>query len=119
MITIGITGGIGSGKSVICKLLNSMGYPVYYADSESKRLTNTHPKIRKNLVALFGEKIFTENHINREMLAEKIFNDSEALIKVNNIIHPIVKEDVEKTTTIPSLHYRSSYIIRKWFIPAT
>lgn len=96
MITIGITGGIGSGKSVICKLLNSMGYPVYYADAESKRLTNTHPKIKKDLIALFGEKIFTDNQINKKMLAERIFNNSETLIKVNNIIHPIVKEDVEK-----------------------
>lgn len=96
MTTIGITGGIGSGKTTVCQLLKSMGHPVYNADEEAKRLSQTHPLIKKELIALFGEKIFENNSLNKLMLAEKIFNNSDFREKVNNIIHPVVREDIKK-----------------------
>ena len=77
MIKIGITGGIGSGKSVIATLLNLYGVPVYIADRESKILTETSPVIRKKLIALFGNSIYTENGLNKKLLASYIFNTPE------------------------------------------
>ncbi|MDR1557067.1 MAG: dephospho-CoA kinase [Tannerellaceae bacterium] len=90
MIRIGLTGGIGSGKSVVAALLEVQGVPVYVADTESKRLTNTSPAIRSQLIALLGESIYTETGIDRRRMADCIFNDPECLKQVNAIIHPEV-----------------------------
>ena len=93
MIKIGITGGIGSGKSVISTLLTMEGIPVYKADDESKRLTDTSPVVRKKLMALIDDSIFTHDKLDRQRLATLIFNDEALLKKVNGIIHPEVKDD--------------------------
>lgn len=93
MITIGITGGIGSGKSIVSTLMELSGIPVYIADEESKRLTQKSPAIRKGLTDLFGETIYTPNGLDKKKLAGFIFNDPEILQKVNNIIHPEVFKD--------------------------
>ena len=93
MIKIGLTGGIGSGKSVISSLLEVLGIPVYIADTESKRLTQTSPAIREQLIALLGETIYCGEEINKKRLASFIFNDAECLRKVNAIIHPEVSRD--------------------------
>jgi dephospho-CoA kinase len=90
MIKIGLTGGIGSGKSVVSSLLEALDVPVYIADTESKRLTQTSLSIREQLVSLFGETIYCGEEINRKRLASLIFNDAECLRKVNAIIHPEV-----------------------------
>lgn len=92
MIKIGITGGIGSGKSVVASLLSLHGIPVYLADTESKILTETSPVIREKLTALLGEELYTpEGLLDKKLLASHIFNDPECLKKVNAIIHPEVK----------------------------
>ncbi len=93
MIKIGITGGIGSGKSVVASLLALSGIPVYIADEESKRLTNNSPVIRDGLIRLFGTDIYTKKGLNKRLLASYIFNDREALRQVNAIIHPEVNRD--------------------------
>ncbi len=95
MIAIGITGGIGSGKSVVAKLLALYGIPVYIADAESKRLTATSPVIKASLIALFGEELYTEQGLNKPLLASHIFNNAEAMKQVNGIIHPVVASDFE------------------------
>ena len=74
MIKIGITGGIGSGKSVVASLLALSGVPVYIADEESKWLTNNSPVIREKLTALFGPEIYTNEGLNKKLLASHIFN---------------------------------------------
>lgn len=93
MITIGITGGIGSGKSMVSSLLELSGVPVYIADAESKRLTQNSPAIQKGLIELFGESIYMAEGLNKKKLAELIFSNPEALKKVNSIIHPEVYRD--------------------------
>lgn len=98
MIKIGITGGIGSGKSIIATLLNLHGVPVYVADRESKILTETSPVIRKKLIALFGNSIYTENGLNKKLLASYIFNTPEYLQQVNAIIHPEVNRHFSEWT---------------------
>jgi len=90
MIKIGITGGIGSGKSVVAELFRIMGIPVYIADIESKLLTETSPVIRKKLCELFGTSIYGEKGLDKKKLASYIFNDPALLQKVNHIIHPEV-----------------------------
>ena len=96
MIKIGITGGIGSGKSVVSTLLAQEGIPVYKADDESKRLTDTSPVIHHALKALIDDSIFINDKLDRQRLADLIFNDEHLLKKVNEIIHPIVKQDFIK-----------------------
>ena len=96
MIKIGITGGMGSGKSVVSSLFTVAGIPVYVADDESKRLTETSPVIRKKLKALFGDDIYINESLDRKRLASLIFSNVELLNKVNSIFHPVVKEDFKK-----------------------
>lgn len=93
MIKIGITGGIGTGKSVVCKLLQQYGIEIYDADREAKRLTNQSSEIRRELTAIFGKHLYTNNILNRKELAEIIFNNANALETVNKIIHPAVAKD--------------------------
>ncbi|WP_455641134.1 dephospho-CoA kinase [Parabacteroides sp.] len=98
MIKIGITGGIGSGKSVVASLLQLYGIPVYVADTESKILTDNSPVIREKLTALFGKDIYTEKGLNKKLLASYIFSDPECLQKVNAIIHPEVNRHFSEWT---------------------
>ena len=94
MIKIGITGGIGSGKSVVATLLRLYGIPVYIADEESKRLTNSSPVIRRALVDLVGEAVYdADGKLDKPRLANYIFGQPEHLARVNAIIHPEVNRD--------------------------
>lgn len=90
MIKIGITGGIGSGKSIVAHLFSLQNIPIYIADSESKELVNSSSIIREKLCNLFGQNLYSSDGLNKGLLAKYIFNDSENLQKVNAIIHPIV-----------------------------
>lgn len=90
MKKIGITGGIGSGKSVISRILKTMGYPVYDSDSWAKHLMNNHPNIRQALINKFGIETYTPEGLNRTYLAQQIFNNKTNLAFVNSIVHPIV-----------------------------
>lgn len=86
---IGLTGGIGSGKSSIAKHIESLGVPIYIADIEAKKILETEAVISK-VVALFGEEILDGTKIDKKKIANLVFNDPEKLKKYNNIIHPEV-----------------------------
>lgn len=90
MKKIGITGGIGSGKSVISRILKTMGYPVYDSDSWAKYLMNNHQNIRQALTDKFGAETYTSEGLNRTYLAQQIFNNKVNLVFVNSIVHPTV-----------------------------
>ena len=96
MIKVGITGGIGSGKSVVSDVIRLLGYPVYNSDIRAKELSDTNSTIRQSLVALFGPAIYTDNHLNRPLLASHLFQDSAQRKAVNAIIHPVVFADFNK-----------------------
>ena len=96
MIKVGITGGIGRGKSVVSDVIRLLGYPVYNSDIRAKELSDTNPIIRQSLVALFGPAIYTDNHLNRPLLASHLFQDSAQRKAVNAIIHPVVFADFNK-----------------------
>lgn len=93
---VGITGGIGSGKSYVCRMLEERGYPVYYSDIRAKELTNSHPQIRKELIKLLGEEVYQNNQLNKKFLANHIFTNDSTRMKVNAIIHPIVRNDFKE-----------------------
>jgi len=96
MQTIGITGGIGSGKSTVARLIHQLGYPVYTADREASRLMNTDKDIRLELTRCFGQEIYTPSGtVNKPLLASLIFQDRQALMQVNRIVHPRVMADFE------------------------
>lgn len=90
MIIIGLTGGIGSGKSTILKEFQSFGIPVYIADDEAKALMNRSKVIRRKLIELFGKDAYLDNKLNKPYLSSKIFNDRSMLSKMNAIVHPKV-----------------------------
>ena len=115
MIRIGITGGIGSGKSVVASLLALSGVPVYIADEESKWLTNNSPVIREKLTALFGPEIYTNEGLNKKLLASHIFNNPKQLQQVNQIIHPEVN-GLGRETDFPFMCHRIRHIIRIRFL---
>lgn len=93
MIKIAITGGIGSGKSYVSRLLEEMGIPVYNADNEAKRLTVSDAGIRRELTALLGEEVYQDGELNKPLLAAYLFSDPAHAVRVNAIIHPRVRAD--------------------------
>ncbi len=93
MIRIGITGGMGAGKSVISEMMRCLGIPVYDADIASKKILNSNTKVKTQLIELLGEEIFSNGQLNRPLMAQQIFNNNELLLKTNAIIHPAVFED--------------------------
>jgi dephospho-CoA kinase len=93
MYKVGVTGGIGSGKSTICKLLAQYGVAVYDSDSKAKELMNSDEVLRKALCEAFGQECYNAEGLNRSYLAEKVFGDEESLSKLNSIVHPAVKAD--------------------------
>ncbi|WP_226063139.1 dephospho-CoA kinase [Kaistella polysaccharea] len=93
---IGITGGIGSGKSTVSKLIEEAGYPVYYSDIRAKTIVNDHPQLQQQIEELLGEKSYDENGLyDRKYVADLVFEDEELLLKLNSLIHPAVKLDFE------------------------
>ena len=93
MISIAITGGIGSGKSYISNILQEYGIPIYNTDDEAKRLMVSDEGIRHDLVALLGEEVYVEGALNKSLLASYLFADAENAARINGIVHPRVKLD--------------------------
>ena len=97
MLTIGITGGIGSGKSSVCKIFMVLGVPVFQADVVARKLQDEDPFLKNSLKELFGAEIYNEDGtLNRKKLAGIIFNNRVDLEKVNQLIHPAVHREFEK-----------------------
>jgi len=95
MLKVGITGGIGSGKSTVCQVFKLLGIPVYHADSEASILIDNDTEIRNQLINLFGDSIYNDK-LKRDIFAGIIFNDREALENVNKIVHPKVRSNFFK-----------------------
>tara|TARA_R110001592_G_scaffold8084_15_gene44375 strand:+ start:2299 stop:2883 length:585 start_codon:yes stop_codon:yes gene_type:complete len=96
MIVVGLTGGIGSGKSTIAEMFRELGVPVYNSDERAKLLMNTSKKIKKQLVELLGKKAFLDDKLNKAFIAKKVFNDADLLKQLNHIVHPVVRKDFIK-----------------------
>lgn len=93
---IGLTGGIGSGKTTVAKIIEAMGFPVYYSDVRAKEIVNDDILLMERIKALLGAEAYDENEkYNRPYVAEIVFNNDELLHQLNQLIHPAVKEDFE------------------------
>lgn len=95
MKTIGITGGIGSGKTTCCRIFETLGIPVYYADTRAKKLMTSDKTLKAEIKALLGKEAYYRNgRLNRGYIASQIFNDKALLKKMNGLVHPAVGRDV-------------------------
>ena len=107
MKIIGLTGGIGSGKTTVANFFKKLGVPVYIADVEAKKIMNTSASIKKALISWFGEKSYLNNELNRKFISSKVFKDKELLQKLNNIVHP----EVDKHFKVWVANQDQSYVI--------
>lgn len=97
MLKLGITGGIGSGKSTACRLFELLGIPVYYADPRAKALMNEDVQLRKALIKTFGEEVYSaQQELNRAHLSALVFNNPTKLKQLNALVHPAVAKDYER-----------------------
>jgi dephospho-CoA kinase len=96
MLRVGITGGIGSGKTTVCQHFEELGVPVYYADVRAKQLMEENPQLRHSIVNLFGNQAYLDdNSLHREYIASVVFNHKEKLQQLNSLVHPVVAADAE------------------------
>ena len=94
---IGVTGGIGSGKSTVSKFIEEAGFPVYYSDIRAKTIVNDDPELRQKIKALLGDRAYNEEGLyDRKYVGNVVFDDANLLLKLNSLIHPAVKLDFEK-----------------------
>ena len=96
MYRVGLTGGIGSGKSLICSILEKLGVSVYYADAEARSLMDSDPVLKVKIVGLFGEQAYSGGSLDRQYLAGRLFGDAELLASMNTVVHPAVREDFKR-----------------------
>ncbi|MBK6827957.1 MAG: dephospho-CoA kinase [Chitinophagaceae bacterium] len=96
MLRIGLTGGIGSGKSTVAKVCEILGIPAYYADTAAKKLMNTDPELRNAIIHEFGRDAYTGTELNRKKIASIVFSDPVKLEKLNQLIHPATIRDAEE-----------------------
>lgn len=116
---IGITGGIGSGKSVIAKQLRKMGYSVYDTDSEAKRIIVEDATVREQMTALFGEEVYKDGMYQTSFVAQQVFADKNLLAKLNAIVHPAVKADIiSKFRSLEVEEFRSSGVLSEPPVPS-
>ena len=113
MIIIGLTGGIGSGKTTVAKMFNKLGVPVYFTDDEAKKIMNDSIIVKNKLMDVFGDESYTNGELNRKYLADIVFKNKEQLSIINNIVHPEVEvhfKDWVKKQQAPFLIQESALI---------
>ncbi|UTA66800.1 dephospho-CoA kinase [Emticicia sp. 21SJ11W-3] len=111
MLKIGITGGIGSGKSIVCRMFEILGVPVYYADERAKWLTNNDLQLRKEIKELLGRNAFDANgQYNRQWVAAQVFDNPALLKMLNGLIHPRVFADTDQWFL---QHRQEAYTLRE------
>ena len=109
MLKVGLTGGIGSGKSTVAKIFEVLGIPVYYADEATKRIMNTDKKLKADLIRYFGEKTYRDGRLDRIYLASVVFADKQKLDLLNSLTHPATIRDANMWI----LQQTSPYIIKE------
>ena len=95
MKRVGITGGIGAGKSVVCDIFKTLGVPIYNADQRAKHLMSHDEGLKENIIAVFGEETYLDGKINRDHLAKVVFNSTNQISKLNLLVHPAVGADFQ------------------------
>jgi dephospho-CoA kinase len=110
-LQVGITGGIGSGKSLVCRIFNTFGVPVYDADSRAKQLYIQNTELKEQIIDAFGAQAYTAaGQLNRAYLAAQVFNDSHKVFLLNKLVHPKVAEDYRAWV---QQHIQFPYLIKE------
>ncbi len=111
MLKIGITGGIGSGKSTVAKIFEVLDIPVYYADLRAKQLMTGHKKVKSSIINLLGKQAYFRNgRLNRKWIGSKVFQDKALLQQLNSIVHPAVADDYNAWT---EQHREAKYTLKE------
>ncbi len=111
MLKIGITGGIGSGKTTVCRVFELLGIPIFYADTVAKLIMNTDPVLKEEILKTFGEKSYLmDGELNRSYISSIVFKNEFELNKLNALVHPAVFRAFDKWLGI---HYDAPYIIKE------
>ena len=109
MMRVGLTGGIGSGKSTVANMFRELSVPVYDSDLRAKVLMNESKPLQKDIIALFGELAYLDNELNRPWIAQQVFGNAALLEQLNGLVHPAVREDF----IVWSEAQKASYIIQE------
>lgn len=109
MLLVGLTGGIGSGKSTVAKIFEVLGIPVYYADDAAKELMNTDEDLIRSIKKIFGEESYINGTLNRNYLASTVFNNSGRLELLNSLVHPATIRDADRWMKAQ----KTSYVIKE------
>ena len=113
MLRIGITGGIGSGKSIVSRLFHALGVPIYDADTRARWVMENAPELRQQLTAAFGPATYDEaGRLNRPVLAGTVFNNPVLLAQLNGLVHPHVGTDFERWATVQQ-HAGHPYVLKE------
>jgi dephospho-CoA kinase len=112
MLKAGITGGIGSGKTTVCKMFEKLGIPVYYADDQAKYLMQHEHFLIDQIKKNFGEDVYVNGKLDRKLLASKVFNDPARLALLNSLVHPAVFRDTERWTEEQKEH-KAPYTLKE------
>lgn len=110
MLKIGITGGIGSGKTFVTSVFSRLGVPVYNADDSAKALMNTNSSLINQIKLLFGNESYINDKLNRKYIANQIFNNKTKIKELNNIVHPAVERDFQEWC---KKQYECAYILKE------
>lgn len=109
MLRVGLTGGIGSGKSTVAKIFEVLGIPVYYADEAARHIMNTDEELKKSIINEFGDESYVNDQLNRPYIASLVFNNAEKLDLLNSLTHPATIRDAERWMQRQS----SPYVIKE------
>ena len=104
-LLVGLTGGIGSGKTTVAKVFETLGVPVYYADEEAKKLMNKDEGLRNKIIAHFGEAIYEKGLLKKEVLGGIVFKDAEKLKLLNSLVHPATIAHAERWHKLQTTPY--------------
>ena len=109
MIKVGLTGGIGSGKTTVAKIFKQLGVPVYFSDDRAKDLMLNNKFLRESLISIFGDNVIIHGFLNTSYIASKVFTNPKELIKLNALVHPFVQKDFD----VWSASQTSNYVLKE------
>lgn len=104
-LRVGLTGGIGSGKSLVARIFETLGIPVYYADDAAKKLQQTDPTLKAGIIEHFGEDAYVNGQLNRKYISTVVFSQPEKLELLNSLVHPATIRDAERWLATQTTHY--------------
>lgn len=113
---IGLTGGIGSGKTTVAKMFKKLGVPIFIADIEAKRLMNECAELKQKIISIFGEQAYQNQQLNRKYIGKQVFKDEELLNKLNEVVHPAVQDVFElwhKNQNASYVLYEAAILLEK------